>query len=104
MAIIRISPQRGDTLRDMSRPVGAFFLVDVIGYKYVAPLGLSDNFMRGTRKARGIEAKPPATACAPEVRGGAGDVADSPTRGARSATKRLAQRNFASQNSMKNEE
>jgi hypothetical protein len=33
-----------------------------------------------------------------------GDGADSPTQAAQRAAKRLAQRNFASQNSMKNEE
>jgi hypothetical protein len=35
-------PQRGDTSRDMCRPSGARFATDGIGYKYVAPLGLSD--------------------------------------------------------------
>jgi hypothetical protein len=38
-------------------------------------------FMRGTRKARGIEAKPPAKHGTCD----AGDVADSPTRGGKAA-------------------
>jgi hypothetical protein len=37
---IRISPQRGETPPDMSHPVGADFVGDGIGYKYLAPLGL----------------------------------------------------------------
>jgi len=69
------APQRGDTQRNMSRPVGAVFVGDGIRYKYVAPLGNHQRLSELNARARGIAAEPPAKPRS----GDAGDGADSPT-------------------------